>query len=168
MIKQLKNFISKNKLLVGIGIFATILLYPRKAKATIDPAILERVKQYDTIINSVSATYKVDPKLIKAIIIKESQGVANALSPVGAKGLMQLMDTTATWLGVKSIYDPTQNITGGTKYMRILLDIFKGDIKLALAGYNAGQGNVLKYGGIPPFPETQKYVADVLAYRDAL
>jgi soluble lytic murein transglycosylase-like protein len=101
----------------------------------------------------------VDPLLLYAIMHQESTFKARALSNKGARGLMQLMPGTAVRFGVTSIWDPQQNIEGGTRYMRFLLDKFDGNVELALAGYNAGEGAVMKYGyRIPPYNETQEYV----------
>lgn len=101
----------------------------------------------------------VDPVLLYAIMHRESSFKRNALSPKGARGLMQLMPGTAARFGVTNIFDPRQNIEGGARYVRILLDMFDGDVRLALAGYNAGEGAVLKYGRrVPPYRETQEYV----------
>jgi soluble lytic murein transglycosylase-like protein len=101
----------------------------------------------------------VDPVLLYSIMHRESSFKRNALSPKGARGLMQLMPGTAARFGVRNIFDPQQNIEGGARYMRILLDMFDGDYRLALAGYNAGEGAVLKYGRrVPPYAETQEYV----------
>jgi soluble lytic murein transglycosylase-like protein len=101
----------------------------------------------------------VDPLLLYAIMHQESTFKTRAMSNKGARGLMQLMPGTALRFGVSSIWDPRQNIEGGTRYMRFLLDKFDGDVQLALAGYNAGEGAVMKYGNrIPPYSETQEYV----------
>jgi hypothetical protein len=101
----------------------------------------------------------VDPLLLYAIMHQESTFKQRAISPKGARGLMQLMPATATRFGVTNIFDPRQNIEGGARYMRFLLDRFAGDISLALAGYNAGEGAVMKYGNnIPPYAETREYV----------
>jgi soluble lytic murein transglycosylase-like protein len=101
----------------------------------------------------------VDPVLLYSIMHRESSFKRNALSPKGARGLMQLMPGTAARFGVRNIFDPQQNIEGGARYVRILLDMFDGDVRLALAGYNAGEGAVLKYGRrVPPYAETQEYV----------
>jgi len=101
----------------------------------------------------------VDPKLLYAIMHQESTFKPRALSNKGARGLMQLMPGTAVRFGVNSIWDPKQNIEGGSRYMRFLLDTFDGNVELALAGYNAGEGAVMKYGNrIPPYSETQEYV----------
>jgi len=101
----------------------------------------------------------VDPLLLYAIMHQESTFKPRAISPKGARGLMQLMPGTALRFGVTNIFDPRQNIEGGARYMRFLLDRFGGDIPLALAGYNAGEGAVMKYGNnIPPYAETREYV----------
>jgi soluble lytic murein transglycosylase-like protein len=122
--------------------------------------------QIDALVGSSSAQWGVDPALVKAIIANESGFNANATSGVGAAGLMQLMPGTAADLGVADSYDPAQNVSGGTRYIRGLLDRFKGDLPKAIAAYNAGPGAVEKYGGIPPYPETQNYVQNVLASYD--
>jgi soluble lytic murein transglycosylase-like protein len=101
----------------------------------------------------------VDPLLLYSIMHQESTFKQGAVSPKGARGLMQLMPPTARRFGVTSIFDPRQNIEGGARYMRFLLDLFEGNVELALAGYNAGEGAVMKYGyRIPPYRETQEYV----------
>lgn len=117
--------------------------------------------QLEPMIARSAAAYKVDPNLVKAVIANESGFNANAVSPVGAQGLMQLMPGTAAGLGVNNSFDPGQNIAGGTRYLRGLYDRF-GDWKLAVAAYNAGPGAVSKYGGVPPYSETQNYVTNVM------
>jgi hypothetical protein len=113
----------------------------------------------DNFIIESGRRNSVDPLLLYAIMHQESTFKARALSNKGASGLMQLMPGTAVRFGVKNIWDPQQNIEGGTRYMRFLLDKFDGNVQLALAGYNAGEGAVMKYGyRIPPYNETQEYV----------
>ncbi len=113
----------------------------------------------DSYIVDSSRRYNIDPLLIYSQMHQESTFKSRATSPKGASGLMQLMPGTARRFGVEKIYDPKQNIEGGVRYMRWLLDTFNGDVVLALAGYNAGEGAVMKYGWqVPPYRETQEYV----------
>ncbi|MDZ7260805.1 MAG: transglycosylase SLT domain-containing protein [candidate division KSB1 bacterium] len=129
-----------------------------------DEKLLQKVRRYQHIIQAASQKYQVDVHLIQAVMAQESSGNPWAVSSKGAKGLMQLMETTAQEMGVRNIFDPRENIFGGTKYLAILLERFNGDISLALAAYNAGPGAVEKYGGIPPYKETQNYIKMVLNY----
>jgi hypothetical protein len=113
----------------------------------------------DELIVASAKRNGLDPVLLYAIMHRESSFKTHAVSPKGARGLMQLMPGTAVRFGVRNIFDPAQNIEGGARYVRFLLDTFKGDVKLALAGYNAGEYAVMKYDyNIPPYRETQDYV----------
>ena len=123
-------------------------------------------KTLDQIFDKAAKKYGVPVNLLKAIGKQESNFNPNAVSRSGAQGIMQLMPATAKGLGVKDSFDPEQNIMGGAKYIADKLKKYDGDVKLALAAYNAGSGNVAKYGGIPPFKETQNYVKKVMAYYD--
>ncbi len=124
---------------------------------------------HDSFIVESSRRYGIDPLLIYSQMHQESTFKINATSPKGASGLMQLMPATARRFGVTKIYDPQQNIDAGVKYMRWLLDTFNGDVVLALAGYNAGEGAVMKYGwNIPPYRETQEYVRRITSRYNAI
>jgi len=134
---------------------------PPDAAATVASAPVPP-DQIDSLVSQNAATWQVDPSLVKAIIANESGFNANATSKVGAQGLMQLMPSTAQSVGVRNSYDPAQNVAGGTRYLKGLLDRFNGDVRLAVAAYNAGPGAVEKYGDVPPYAETQNYVQRVL------
>jgi soluble lytic murein transglycosylase-like protein len=124
------------------------------------------LEAYEPAIRAAASDSGISENLIKAVIMQESGGDAGAVSPKGAKGLMQLMDATARELGVRNPFNPLENIRGGARYLARLVDEFKGDIELALASYNAGIGAVRKYGGIPPYEETRDYVRKVMARLD--
>ena len=120
--------------------------------------------KYGELISRVAERHQMDPKLIHAVIQAESAYNPSAVSPMGAVGMMQLMPDTARRYGVIDRYDVEQNIEAGTRYLKDLLAMFGADVKLALAGFNAGEGSVLKYNRtIPPYPETQSYVQQVLS-----
>ncbi len=117
------------------------------------------------IINDAARINGVDPRLIHAVIRAESGYNANAVSPKGAIGLMQLIPATAQRYGVQDIYDPVQNVSGGVRYLRDLLNMFNGNLELAIAGYNAGENAVVRAGNrIPPYPETRAYVPKVMSF----
>lgn len=118
---------------------------------------------YSSLIDSSARKYNLNSSIIKAVIQAESGYDPNAVSNKGAMGLMQLMPNTAKGLGVDNAFDPAENIEGGTKFLKGLLEEFGGNLELALAAYNAGAGSVRKYGGIPPYEETQNYVKKIMA-----
>jgi len=120
--------------------------------------------RWDGVIAHASRDYRVDPALVKAVIHAESLFDAYAVSRAGALGLMQLMPATARSVGVHDAFDPWQNIRGGTRYLRYLMRRFEGNLELSLAAYNAGADTVLRYGGIPPYRETRRYVKRVLHF----
>ncbi|MBW2282069.1 MAG: lytic transglycosylase domain-containing protein [Deltaproteobacteria bacterium] len=120
--------------------------------------------RWDGVIAHASRDYRMDPALIKAVIHAESLFDAYAVSRAGARGLMQLMPATARSIGVDNAFDPWQNIRGGTRYLRYLMRRFEGNLELSLAAYNAGADTVLRYGGIPPYRETRRYVKRVLHF----
>ena len=118
----------------------------------------DRRSKYDAIIEKYAAKYRVDPTLVRAVIQVESDFNAACVSHKGARGLMQLIPETAKRMGVAKIHDPEQNIHGGIKYLAYLSRLFNDDLPRTLAAYNAGENAVIRYGGIPPYSETQTYV----------
>jgi soluble lytic murein transglycosylase-like protein len=153
----------------GPASFASIVTSAMSDGAPLQPTQGRNVippPQIEQLVNVNAGAWGVDPALVKAIIANESAFDANATSETGAQGLMQLEPGTAAELGVGNAYDPAQNIWGGTRYIRGLLERFHGDMRLAIAAYNAGPGAVEKYGGVPPYGQTQAYVENVLdSYR---
>jgi soluble lytic murein transglycosylase-like protein len=138
----------------------------QKSDTTQDSNISSKVSSWDDLITEASNSHGVDKNLIAAVIAQESGGNPRAVSKAGAKGLMQLMDSTATELGVHNSFSPRSNIMGGTRYLRNMLDKYDGNEQLALASYNAGPSSVDKYKGIPPYSETQNYVKSVLHLKE--
>ena len=127
-------------------------------------SVQQRIESYGDTIAAASQKYGVNPNLIKAVMASESGGKPYARSSKSAKGLMQLIDSTASDMGVKNVWNPQQNIFGGTKYLKQMLDKFQGDLPSAVASYNAGPAAVEKQGGVPPIKETKDYVSKVLNY----
>lgn len=120
---------------------------------------------YAALIEAAAREQKIDSSLVRAVIHAESAFNARAVSPKGARGLMQLMPEVAKSLGVTNSFDPAQNIAGGTRHLALLIRKYDGNLRFALAAYNAGSGAVEQYGGIPPYRETQDYVRKVLALQ---
>jgi soluble lytic murein transglycosylase-like protein len=137
-----------------------------QAKPGYDPQDKKYTGPFDMLIFQAAELYQVDPALIKAIIMAESGYNPKAISKKGAKGLMQLMPKTAKWLGVVDSFNPEHNINGGVRYFKQLLKQFDGDVKLALAAYNAGSRKVRQYNGVPPFKATKFYITKVFKYYD--
>jgi len=123
----------------------------------------ENAIPFGGIIHQKAQKYDVDPALVAAVMETESKFHKGARSPVGAQGLMQLMPRTGRWLGAKNLYDPEQNVDAGVRYLKYLQGRFDGNLKNTIAAYNAGEGNVQRHGGIPPFHETRSYVKKVIS-----
>lgn len=122
------------------------------------------VGRYDEYIREAAGLYQIPQELVRAVIRVESGFDPRAVSRTNARGLMQLMPGTAARMLVSDVFDPRQNILGGVRYLRVLANLFNGDIELTLAGYNAGENAVIQHGGIPPYEETREYVVKVLQY----
>lgn len=120
---------------------------------------------FGDLIYRESKKHDIDPVLVAAVVHQESRFMPKAKSPVGAMGLMQLMPRTGRWMGARNLYDPAQNVKAGVKYLKYLQKRFGDDEELVLAAYNGGEGNVKRYGGVPPFRETRQYVRRVSSYR---
>jgi hypothetical protein len=144
---------------------------PAGARRTNDQWLASRISRpsaYDNLITNAAENHSLDPRLVKSVMLVESGFNASAVSNKGASGLMQLMPATAQRHGVKNVHDPAQNIAGGTRYLSHLLELFDGNLEKSLAAYNAGEGAVARYGGIPPYDETRDYVRKALtAYYGA-
>ena len=146
---------------------ATAASSPLAAQGLQAPSVSGPVDgQYGDLINSAAAKYGIDPALLKGLIRQESNFNPNAKSPAGAAGLCQLMPGTAASLGCTNPLDPAQAIDAGAKYLSQQLKAFGGDPRKALAAYNAGPGAVQRYGGVPPYAETQNYVRAVMGFAD--
>lgn len=141
--------------------------YPRRGGgAAVPPSDRDvgRFTRYDEWIRQAATLYQIPEQLVRAVIKVESDYDPRAVSVAGARGLMQLMPETAAGLQVRDIDDPRENIFGGVRYLRVLANTFNGDLELTLAGYNAGEGAVAQYGGVPPYAQTRDYVIKVSHY----
>ena len=138
---------------------------PKTRKISTDVLTSSAGADVGRIVLAVAEEVDVSPHLLHAVIAVESAYDARAVSPKGAQGLMQLMPATAQRFGVSDPFDPHENVRGGARYLKVLMDQFKGDINLTLAAYNAGESAVVRYGNrVPPFAETQKYVPKVISH----
>ena len=135
---------------------------PRPADTKMGQSVTRTTAPYGDVIRAAAARYGLEPELVESVVRAESNFNARAVSPKGARGLMQLMPTTAAQLGVRDVFDVRQNIEGGVRHLRYLVDHYRGNLTLALAAYNAGMDAVTRHGGVPPYEETRAYVARVL------
>lgn len=138
----------------------------RLVRTVVRPTVRTPSAPLAETVDRIARQNQISPRLVHSVIQAESNYDPNAVSPKGALGLMQLIPSTARRFGVSDVFDPADNIQGGARYLKHLLDLYKGDEVLALAAYNAGEGAVSRYGGVPPFPETQNYVARVRQHLD--
>ena len=158
----------KNSPFYTIGITLCLMFFSTQAQAincvtASKITLLQKSAPYQQAIFKHARTHRVDINLVRSVIAMESCYNPKALSPKGAQGLMQLIPATAERFGVSDSYSPDQNISAGTRYLRFLLDRYDGNVSHAIAAYNAGEGRVDQYNGIPPYKETQAYVKNVLA-----
>ena len=123
----------------------------------------DRYQRYNAMIQEAAGLYHLPPAFLRSVIKVESDFTHDVVSHAGAMGLMQLMPRTAAAMGVRDAFDPRQNILGGARYLRILANLFNGDLILTIAAYNAGEGAVMRHHGVPPYSETQRYVRNVLS-----
>ena len=150
-------------ILFGVAVALSLATPAAAEMRSTSRAVVREHGKYSRDIAEASARYGVPERLIWSVIRVESAFDPRAVSPKGARGLMQLMPETATMLGVRDPFDPRQNIHGGTRHLRAMMERFRHDLPLAVAAYNAGEKPVVQYGGIPPYPETQGYVRQVLS-----
>jgi len=153
----------------GSKLYAKTKARKKRRRAGVTPVppsdrSLDRFTRYDETIQKAATLYQIPVELIRAVIKVESDYDPRAVSSAGAQGLMQLMPETALRMQIRDSFDPRLNIFAGTRYLRVLANHFNGDLELTVAGYNAGEGAVMRYGGIPPYEETQNYVLKVLYY----
>lgn len=157
IMKQPKPF--KSKIFASLGILLLIVLFPLEADAQVEPG---QNNKFDKIIKAVAEKYNLEASLIHSIIRTESNYDPHCISSKGALGLMQLMPETARIYGVGNPLEPRDNIEGGVRYLKDLINLYNGRTRFVLAAYNAGQTAVKKYGGIPPYPETRNYIEKVM------
>jgi soluble lytic murein transglycosylase-like protein len=136
---------------------------PRAESGTRDRSP-DRYQRFDAFIHEAAALYRLPEAFLRAVIRVESDYQPGAISRTGAQGLTQLMPATAARMGVRDAFDPRQNILGGARYLRVLANLFEGDLILTIAAYNAGEGAVTRYHGVPPYDETRRYVERVLGW----
>jgi len=153
----------------GDGRFRLYLKTPKSKRAGVVPFLpsdtsSDRFTRYDEWIHQAAILYQIPEELIRAVIMVESNYDPRAVSQTGAQGLMQLMPETGLRMQMRDAFDPRENIFGGTRYLRVLANMFNGDLELTIAGYNAGEGAVVRFAGIPPYEETQDYVTRVVGY----
>lgn len=145
-----------------LGNLFNIFSQQRAGNTTGYHRFVAKTSEFDNLFQQTAQKYGLDPALLKAVAHSESNFSVLAVSKAGAKGLMQLTDATARQLGVQNVFDPAQNVDGGARYLKEMLERYNGNTALALAAYNAGPGAVDKWGGLPPYSETQAYVPRVL------
>jgi soluble lytic murein transglycosylase-like protein len=145
----------------GAQLYAKGKANPARMPGDDSPA---RFSRYDAHIREAATLYQIPEELVRAVIRVESDFDPRAVSPKNARGLMQMIPATAERMMVTDVFDPRENILGGTRYLRVLANLFNGDIELTVAAYNAGENAVMRHGGIPPYPETVDYVARVLSF----
>jgi len=155
--KQPKPF--KSNIFASLGILLLIVLFPLEMDAQVEP---RQNKKFDKIIKAVAEKHNLEASLIHSIIRAESDYDPHCVSSKGALGLMQLMPETARIYGVGNPLEPRDNIEGGVRYLKDLINLYNGRTRFVLAAYNAGQTAVKKYGGIPPYPETRNYIEKVM------
>ncbi len=156
---QIASYVDRNGKVIYVNANPRIKV-PRHTRANDQPSLGAPVK-LASVVNKAAERNNVDPALVQAVIQNESAWNPNAVSPKGAFGLMQLIPSTAERFGVGNVFDPAQNIEGGTRYLRELLDRYHGNLKESLAAYNAGEQAVARFGGVPAYPETRSYVRKV-------
>jgi len=147
---------------VGVPASHVVGVVPDEVVEQVEQQAKTSGRDVDSLLREAAARHGLDPRLVRAVVSVESAFRTDAVSPKGAQGLMQLMPKTAASLGVTDAFDPQQNLEGGSRHLAALVADYKGDLDRALAAYNAGQGAVARHGGIPPYRETQDYVAKVL------